>query len=263
MLDVRSPRLVGQALYEGIRWSRTCVIDWTGWRANVFFEFGVRLACSNIGPVCVIDAEDAGLGGEDLQRRRLFTMWAPTKYRIPLDDNPRAAAENRRPLSAVFRVHDAVAADRAPVVPLAALPHDATYRTCRQTFDWLQEGITIEPQEMLRRSVTEPYGPDPQNAGVQPILYAADNASFSLALEVSIRERWIAAWYYMTNRYPRERWSADRTLRDKLRTLANEVLQFGARKDETDPLLVELRETLYDVIEEIDKANAQQPASQP
>ena len=42
MLELASPRLVGQALYEGIRWARTCVVDWTGWRANVFFELGVR-----------------------------------------------------------------------------------------------------------------------------------------------------------------------------------------------------------------------------
>ena len=55
MLDVSSPRLVGQALYEGIRWARTCVVDWTNWRANVFFEFGVRLARSDVGPVNVIE----------------------------------------------------------------------------------------------------------------------------------------------------------------------------------------------------------------
>ena len=55
MLDMASPRLVGQALYEGIRWARTCLVDWTGWRGNVFFEFGVRMACSDIGPGRVIE----------------------------------------------------------------------------------------------------------------------------------------------------------------------------------------------------------------
>lgn len=46
MVDISSPRLVGQALYERIRWSPACVVDWTHWRPNVFFELGVRLACS-------------------------------------------------------------------------------------------------------------------------------------------------------------------------------------------------------------------------
>jgi hypothetical protein len=45
-----------------------------------------------------------------------------------------------------------------------------------------------------------------------------------------------------------------------MRTLANQVLQFGPRKDETDPLLIALRDTLYDVIDEIDDINGRQPA---
>ena len=38
ILDIASPRLVGKALYENIRWAKTCVVDWTYWRGNVFFE---------------------------------------------------------------------------------------------------------------------------------------------------------------------------------------------------------------------------------
>jgi len=54
MLDLKSPRLVGQALYEQIRWSSRCLVDWTHWRPNVFFELGVRLACSEFDPLCII-----------------------------------------------------------------------------------------------------------------------------------------------------------------------------------------------------------------
>jgi hypothetical protein len=254
MLDLASPRLVGQALYEGVRWSRTCVIDWTGWRANVFFEFGVRLACANVSPVCLLDAADPAALGEDPlpQKRRLLELWHPTVYRIPQDDNPRIWAENRRTLDVAFDVHDAIAADRAPAVPLSAVPHEGTYRTCRESFAWLQEGITTEPHVLLRRSVVDPFGPDPQHAGVQPILFAADNTPFSTALEASIRERWVAAWYYLANRYPAAQWGTDPALREQVRTLANQVLQFGPRKDETDPHLQALRETLYDVIDQLD-----------
>jgi hypothetical protein len=251
MLDLASPRLVGQALYEGIRWSRTCVIDWTGWRANVFFEFGARLACANVGPVCLIDAADPAADGDDLlpQKRRLLEMWRPTVYRVSKDDNPRVTAENRRELSVAFEVHDAIAADRAAPVPLTAVPHDATYHICRESFEWAQEGITIEPQELLRRSVVDPFGPDPQKEGVQPILYATDKTKFNLALQVSIRERWVAAWYYLVNRYPKEQWATDPELREKVRTLANQVLLFGPDKEETDPHLKALRDTLYDVVD--------------
>ena len=54
MLDLRSPRLVGQALYEQMRWSSWCLVDLTEWRPNVFFELGVRLACSERDPMCII-----------------------------------------------------------------------------------------------------------------------------------------------------------------------------------------------------------------
>ena len=253
MLDLSSPRLVGQALYEGIRWSRTCVIDWTDWRPNVFFEFGARLASAPVGPIFLIDAADPAVdtAGSASQRRRLIDLWRPTIYRIPPEQNPGAAAENRRVLEAAFRVHDANASDRAAAVPLTAMPHDATFRVCRESFQWVQEGITIEPQELLRRSVIDPFGPDQQQIGSQPILYA-DQASFSAALDVSLRERWVAAWYYLANRYPQEQWAADPPLRRRIRDLANQVLLFGARAEDRDPHLQALRQTLYDVIDQID-----------
>ena len=62
MRDIVSPRLVGQALYEHIRWTTTCVVDWTHWRANVFFELGVRLASSKIEPVCLLETQTPRLG---------------------------------------------------------------------------------------------------------------------------------------------------------------------------------------------------------
>ena len=73
MLDIRSPRLVGQSLYEQIRWSTYCLIDWTAWRANVSFELGVRLASSEHDPLIVAQErldEDPTL--EPLEQHRLL-----------------------------------------------------------------------------------------------------------------------------------------------------------------------------------------------
>jgi hypothetical protein len=79
MLDLGSPRLVGQALYEYIRWAGTCIVDWTAWRPNVFFELGVRLACSNVGPICVIDASEQRLSSEP-QKEQLLELFRPARY---------------------------------------------------------------------------------------------------------------------------------------------------------------------------------------
>ena len=57
ILDVISPRLVSQTIYEAIRRTDLCIADWTEWRPNVFFELGVRLAVTNVSrfTVCIIE----------------------------------------------------------------------------------------------------------------------------------------------------------------------------------------------------------------
>ncbi len=57
ILDLMSPRLVSPTIYEKIRRVVLCIVDWTEWRPNVFFELGVRLAVANKNrfTVCIID----------------------------------------------------------------------------------------------------------------------------------------------------------------------------------------------------------------
>jgi hypothetical protein len=244
MLEVTSPRLVGQALYEGIRWARTCVVDWTAWRANVFFEMGVRTACADVGPVCLIEAstaEAALSAGAPLARRQLMALFVPAVYRIDPNDDAIANA---------LAVHDAIVNDQVPPVGEGALPHDAAFRTCRDYFEWKQEHITIEPHELLRSTIEAPFGKDPQAGGRSPLLFSA-NADYSRELDRSVKERWIAAWYYLNHRYPRTRWAEDRGLRAALRKLGNDVLQFGLPSPK-EPHLVALRDEIFDVLDELD-----------
>src|SRR5215204_1309795 len=52
--EIVSPQLVTQRLYSAIRRTSLCLVDWTFWSPNVFFEFGVRLAVNNFGPICLL-----------------------------------------------------------------------------------------------------------------------------------------------------------------------------------------------------------------
>ena len=79
MLDLRSPRLVGQALYEQIRWSRRCIVDLSRWRANVFFELGVRLACSRVRPA--VHARPRGYAGRRARTRSRRGASRPARAR--------------------------------------------------------------------------------------------------------------------------------------------------------------------------------------
>ena len=99
MMDLTSPRLVGQALYEQIRWCSRCLVDWTGWRSNVFFELGVRLACSEHEPLCIIQSRDVAGPRDEADRppmkqyNLLRRLLEPVVY-----DN----ADPRKALNAVF-----------------------------------------------------------------------------------------------------------------------------------------------------------------
>jgi hypothetical protein len=250
MLDIDSPRLVGQALYEGIRWARTCVVDWTGWRANVFFEMGVRLACADVGPVGLIEQSEAAAAAEPgapTQRLLLMTLFGPSPYRKDEDDNS---------IDDALLIHKKIVEQRPPAISVSQLPHDATYRACLDRFEWKSEHITIEPHELLRTSIEAPFGKDRQARGLSPILFSA-NAEYSKDLGRSVKERWIAAWYYLANRYPEARWSEDPGLRATLLNLANEVLLFGL-PDPSEDHLKALRDRIYNVIDQLEKLDKRQ-----
>jgi Caspase domain len=51
LLDRSAAQLVARSLYEAIRRHNFCIVDWSGLRANVFFELGIRLAVREEGAV--------------------------------------------------------------------------------------------------------------------------------------------------------------------------------------------------------------------
>jgi len=232
------------------------VVDWTGWRANVFFEFGVRLACADLDSVVLIErvAYEAAADAKALAQLRLMvTLWSPTVYEaVPTD--PVADDEA---ISAALGVHDAIVRQQPPPVPESALPHNATFCTCRDHFDWKQEHITIEPHDLLRFTIESPFGKDPQAGGRSPLLYSA-NPGYGKDLDHSIKERWIAAWCYLSQRHPKEQWATDASLRAALRKLGNDVLQFGLPAPGSDHLKA-MRERIFDVLDELDDLDGAAP----
>jgi len=212
MLDLGSPRLVGQALYEFIRWAGTCIVDWTSWRPNVFFELGVRLACSNIGPICVIDAKGA-VAPEDLQKQMMLELFRPAQYDC---EHPGAT------LRTAFLEHEMKISGKAQVSPIESLPHDATYQIATQNFVWRDDPCTLLPHQLMKTSIEESLGKDPQRTGVPPVLFSI-NPAFAERVQTSMQERWIAAWYYLTNRFSSQV-KTDPSVRKELKDLGENLL---------------------------------------
>jgi hypothetical protein len=192
MVDLRSPRLVGQALYEQVRWSSWCLVDWTEWRPNVFFELGVRLACSGRDPMCIIqqnDAEgnfpitDARLDQQDL----LLQLLGPVVYDR---ENPGEALES--------------ALDSWPSPPLpgrlspspSALPPAATFKKAQASFQWKGDPMLIRPHLEQRHAAELIFGKNQQKRPERLVLFGY-NEQFYAELQAAVREKWIATWLYL------------------------------------------------------------------
>jgi hypothetical protein len=193
MLDLRSPRLVGQALYEQVRWSSWCLVDWTEWRPNVFFELGVRLACSERDPMCIIQRSDAEGGsaadeagpGRLRQHDLLIGLFDPVVYDREDLEALESALESwpRPPLPG-----------RSPSP--SALPSAATFKVAQTCFQWRRDPMLTPPHIEQRQAAELILGVDPEQRPERLVLFA-DNEQFDAELNAAVREKWIAAWLYL------------------------------------------------------------------
>jgi hypothetical protein len=267
MLDIESPRLVGQALYEQIRWNRHCLADLTWWRPNVFFEVGVRLACTIDDPILVIDgrAPDAIRDGGRLelqQLRQLLALLRPAAYSLPGKDiSDRESAEPAKPedteIDAAFIRHATQLRGEELPLPPDALPPGATHEAVARAYDWRQEKVDQPPHEAIVQKITAQLGDDPQRIASETQTLFSTNAGFAAALKRRNREDWVAAWLYAAVRL------GDREAIDSvasatpgrsgdldlpaLSVMGEQVAQ--ALSGSSDPFHVKLRDSIIDLID--------------
>lgn len=258
MLDIVSPRITGQALYEQIRWNPHCVVDWTQWRPNVFFEFGVRLACCPSDPVSLIyerdvpasvkpDAASRSVLTDGLRQLTLLhSLFRPASYRLPAGgqdvENPQLDASFHR-VKLRLQGHEQRVDD-------GALPLGATGRALAAAFDWSQGAYDQLPHERIRANIVARVGPDPQMSASETDVLFSSNADFSRALLTSIREDWLAAWFYALGRYGTDAHRADGEARQVLTGLGEDVKQ--ALRESTDALHQAVRADITELIDEWD-----------
>jgi len=196
MLDLRSPRLIGQALYEQMRWASWCIIDWTMWRANVFFELGVRLACSERDPLCIFSRDTDIKQGDQIDRKlddlrqqdMLLRLFNPVIY---------DSASPRDALSDALQAWpDPPSADNGRPPSSHALPPAATFRMAQGSFQWQHDALLTPPHIEQRYAAEIILGKDQERRPERLVLFA-DNEQFDAELRSAVREKWIAAWLYM------------------------------------------------------------------
>jgi hypothetical protein len=205
MTDLRSPRLVGQTIYEDIRWIRHCLVDWTGWRPNIFFELGVRLACSPHDPFCLTQPGDDTVPA---QRALLTALFAPIRYDAA---NPRPAL--REPLES-WR---AVRGGERWSMPGATLPAGTVFDVAERAYVWDHDDTTLRPDQINRRTVERIAGRDRERNPGAHVLFGRNVAD---RLDDTVRENWIASWLYLSDRVLDPDAAPTAEMREELNTVA-------------------------------------------
>jgi hypothetical protein len=188
IIDYGTPQLIRQSVYEQIRRTAACVVDWSEFSASVFLELGARLAVSEWGAIQVID--DRYLpGGErasklaqvDRMRRLLGPM--PYKYR----------AES----SSAFEQIVDVLLERNP-----SLDGEADYNGIhRSLLAIIGTAQAAQPSvvEELKRRADSLHHPQQGRVGAPQILFHGSRLAKQDSERAAL-ERRIAAWLYLEHR---------------------------------------------------------------
>ena len=222
LLELATPRLVSQTLFESIRRTDMCLVDWTNLRPNVMYEMGVRLAVNPLGAVHIIEEDSEGnIRGTPgaAQVQQLISMFDPIRYRCA----PGYAEPYRR---MVDRFAANVASRGAGVEALV-------YRAVGRCFDHHAHPLALPVVEELVRSADLLLSPDAESSGISPILYYDVNKDLVVEAQQAAADRRLAAWLYMDNRYSATDFRDIPSLKVRFRSLAVLVRRWAkARGDQ-------------------------------
>jgi hypothetical protein len=207
-LDSSSPQLVDQRLYAAIRRTDVCVADWTGWRPNVFFEMGTRLAVNEIDPVFIYckakppgwKDETSRWPDEPVGSHRLKEFFDPVTFDFldttELHEFIARISEARRESGIEGTVDDR---GRDPPRRVGAkLSPGRTYKIVVETIDRRNEPGGKSIFDFLLREAEVLVGPAVSEEGGLPVLYSGALAEQVRRLAA---EYLITLWYAEDGRY--------------------------------------------------------------
>jgi hypothetical protein len=207
LLDLSTPRLVAQTLYESIRLTDMCVVDWTNCRANVMFEAGVRLATNPLGAVHVAEADNGGIqiGSHPASHvLKMVSLFKPLMYSC----KPGHADVYQRMIE---RFEESLSGRSSNFDSLI-------YRTVGLSLDGVLSPAVPVAEELVR-SANLLLGEDYESSGLCPVLYHDVSKKILDDVAEAAAERRVAAWLYLERRIPDHILRNDENLYAQFRTL--------------------------------------------
>jgi len=230
LLDLRTPRLVAQTLFEAIRLIDMCVIDWTDKRINVVFEAGVRLAAHPLGAIHVLEEGaweqlEKSKDPADIQVRAILRLLAPITY-------PLGGVSTKKFTDMVQRFATTVQAYNGGQYQLI-------YATAGKELDRRAQPAAMPLANELLRSANILEPDDEESAGVSAVLYHDVNRELVTEASAAAADRRLAAWLFLARRYGPEHIAADQQRREQFEFLTLRVKRWARRVKRRD-LLAEI-----------------------
>lgn len=229
LLDLKTPRLVGQTLFESIRLTDMCVLDWTGMRTNVIFEAGVRMATNPLGAVHVIEhgaherLRSSGQAG--VQLRDLLRLFDPIDYHIGGIDT--------RPFDEMVQRFDASLGN------FGRGEANFIYSAVGAALDRRSQPASLPLVNELMRSANILDPDDQESTGISPVLYHQVNRELATEARDAAADRRLAAWLFLSRRYSTTEIARETQLLDQFELLSAQVRRW-ARRARREDLLEEI-----------------------
>ncbi|MFY9570396.1 MAG: hypothetical protein WAV20_03205, partial [Blastocatellia bacterium] len=260
--EIVSPQLVTQRLYEAIRRSSLCIVDWTLWSPNVFYEFGVRLAASSVGPVCLL----AKAGGTDVseaarpepdaepsekireEQSALQKLFAPIEY--DPGDLSREPFHNVRVRYEEMRDYEIEPSRYVAPPTFGSFPYNHTYKLVSEFLPLNSEPGAMATHDYLIFSANALIGVTATSDLDHPVLYVNENERLLAQVKASAKELLIAAWYYLSNRYSAVELKSDSSLLRQYQDLGTRlVLMLKNSQNENELELYRAIDEILDTLE--------------
>lgn len=192
IIDYGTTELVRQSVYEQIRRSAACLVDWSEFSPSVFFELGARLAVSEWGAIQTID--DRYLRGGERFSSRLEKLAQIDRMRRLL-----------RPIPYKYRAESSEAFEQVVDALLQRNPsfdgnadYNRIHRSLLVAIETVQEA-RLPVVEELKRQADSLHHPKQGQVGAPQILFHGSRLTKQDS-ERAARELRIAAWLYLEHR---------------------------------------------------------------
>jgi hypothetical protein len=189
LLDLDTPRLVAQTLFESIRRTEMCIVDWTKLRANVMFELGIRLAVNPLGAVHIIE-QGASINGAAPHAKKLMELFDPIPYQC---------------IPGKTKAYDQMIERFAVSLnPSKRGIQDLVYRTAAAAFDVRSDPIAMPIIEELESAAELLASEDQERTGISQALFADINKEVLAQVQAAAAARRLAAWSFIHCSYSTE-----------------------------------------------------------